>query len=40
VDQRDRSASSGLSIVSSGFISRGWALIHSTASFLEVNFPK
>jgi hypothetical protein len=31
---------SAVSIVSSGFVSRGWALIQSIASCSEVNFPK
>ena len=39
-DQHERSACCGSSIVSSGFVSRGWALIQSIASCSEVNFPK
>jgi hypothetical protein len=38
--QHDRSACYASSIVSSGFVSRGWALIQSVASRSEVNFPK
>jgi len=37
-DQHDRC--NGSSIVSSGFPSRGWALIQSIASCSEVNLPK
>jgi hypothetical protein len=36
--QRDRSAS-GVAFYATGFVSGGWALIHLTASFSEVNYP-
>ena len=39
-DQHDQSACCAQSIVSSGFVNRGWALIQSIASCSEVNFPK